>query len=43
MKDDKQQGLVDAVIVSNLNMPQGLIKLTSFDFSLNSAVSIKEI
>ena len=42
-KDEKQQGLVDAVLISNLNSQGNHIQVTSFDFNLNSQTSIKEI
>eukprot|EP00347_Sterkiella_histriomuscorum_P003082 403365660 len=43
MKDEKQQSVVDAVIISNLNSTDKTISLKSFDFNLNSQSSIKDI
>ena len=44
MKDEKQQSLVDAVIISNLNSTdKSSISLSSFDFNLTSGSSIKDI
>jgi hypothetical protein len=42
-KDEKQQSLVDAVIISNLNQGSKQILISSFDFNLNSASSIKDL
>jgi len=42
-KDEKQQNLVDAVVISNLNSPDGSITLSAFDFGLNSAASVKDV
>lgn len=36
VKDEKQQSLVDALIISNLNMSNKEATITSFDFNLNS-------
>lgn len=43
MKDEKQQSLVDALIISNLNSTDKSITLSSFDFNLNSKSSIKDL
>lgn len=42
-KDEKQQGLVDALILTNYDQEPGTVKVTSFDFNLSSESSIKEI
>lgn len=41
--DEKQHSLVDAVIISNLNLKDKRISVSSFDFNLNCKETIKDI